>query len=120
MDPNSVHAHPQSRDTHSDTSVHGNHAPVARGGDARVEDHGGKILGLIALVAACIALGAVSMYVILESQLIDAKIKAGVAAAEQNAREARTTAKVTDDKLSELRDKLNAKGMNIPPLNGHD
>lgn len=85
-----------------------------------IHDHGGKTLGIVALVAACIALGIVTMYVVLASQLIDAKIRAGVAAAEQNAREARSTAKVTEDKLAELRDKLNAKGMNIPPLDGHD
>lgn len=35
--PDPIHAHPQSRDTHTDCSVHGNSAPVARGGDARVE-----------------------------------------------------------------------------------
>lgn len=96
---------------------------VEQGGTSAINntkvDGGGKTLATIALVASCIALGAVSMYVILEAQLIDSKIKAGVAAAEQNAREARTTAKVTDDKLIELRDALNAKGMNIPKLDGH-
>ena len=97
---------------------------VEQGGTSAINstkvDSGGKTLATIALVVACIAFGAVSMYVILEAQLIDAKIKAGVAEASQNAKEARTTAKVTDDKLTELRDKLNAKGMNIPSLNGHD
>lgn len=96
---------------------------VEQGGTSAINstkvDGGGKTLATIALVASCIALGAVSMYVILEAQLIDSKIKAGVAAADQNAREARTTAKVTDDKLIELRDALNAKGMNIPKLDGH-
>lgn len=99
----------------SETIEH-NTAPVQR---ATFHESGGKTLAIIALIAACISLGAVSMYVILEAQLIDAKIKAGSAQAESTAKEARTTAKVTEDKLAELRDHLNSKGMNIPRLDGH-
>lgn len=97
-------------------SIHGNSAPVQK---QEVHDHGSNVLAIVALVAACLALGAVSMYVILQAQIIDAKIQAGSAQAEATAREARTTAKVTDDKLVELRDALNAKGMNLPKLDGH-
>lgn len=102
---------------YSDTSVRGNSAPAARGGDATVHDHGSKVLAIVALVAACIALGMVAMYVVLEAQIIDAKIAAGTAQAEATAKEARTTAKVTEDKLTELRDQLNSKGMNLPKMN---
>lgn len=109
-----IHAHPQSRDI--DSSVHGNHAPVQR---VDHHDHGGKTLATVALIVACVAFGAVAMYVILAAQLIDAKIASGAAQAEATAREARTTAKVTEDKLYELRDQLNAKGMNLPKLDGH-
>ena len=34
--PDPIHAHPQSRDTHSNSSVTGNQGPVARGGDASI------------------------------------------------------------------------------------
>lgn len=116
-EPESWHAHANSRDTHTDTSLH-----VGQGGSgsrAEVHDHGNKALAIVALVAACVALGMVTMYVILAAQLIDAKIAAGTAQAEATAREARTTAKVTEDKLYELRDALNSKGMNLPKLDGH-
>lgn len=104
------------RDRSPSETIEHNTAPVQR---ATFHDSGSKTLAIVALVAACIALGAVSMYVILEAQLIDAKIQAGAAQAEATAKEARTTAKVTEDKLYELRDHLNAKGMNIPKLDGH-
>lgn len=113
--PEPVHAHPQSRDTNSSQNIE-------RGGSgARVDvsDHGSKTLATIALVMSGVAFGAVAMYVILAAQIIDAKITAGAAQAEATAREARTTAKITEDKLVELRDHLNSKGMNIPKLDGH-
>jgi hypothetical protein len=96
-----------------------------------VHDHGGKTLATVALVIGSVALGAVLVAVPLVLLLMDARagtvganmrasVQEQIADARSTAREARTTAKVTEDKLSELRDKLNAKGMNIPPLNGHD
>jgi hypothetical protein len=113
-----THAHAQSRDT--DSSVHGNSAPVQR---VDHHDHGSKTLAIIALVVAGVvsglALGCVIVFVILAPQLIDAKVEAGRAQSEATAREARTTAKMTEDKLVELRDHLNSKGMNIPKLDGH-
>jgi hypothetical protein len=44
-----------------DSSVHGNAAPVAK---VDHHEHGSKALGLIALIASCLALGAISMYII--------------------------------------------------------
>jgi len=45
-------------------------------------------------VASCIALGAISMYVVLEAQLVDAKIKSGTAESLAQANEARSNARV--------------------------
>lgn len=104
------------RDRSPSESIEYNSAPVQR---ATFHESGGKTLAIIALVMSCVAFGAVAMYVILEAQLIDAKITAGAAQAEATAREARTTALVTKDKLEELREHLNSKGMNIPKLDGH-
>jgi hypothetical protein len=109
-----MHAHAQSRDT--DSSVHGNHAPVQR---VDHHDHGSKTLAIVALVAACIALGMVTMYVILAAQLIDAKIEAATAEAEVTAREARTNSRVALDKVEDFRAKLAAKGVDVGPLDGH-
>lgn len=112
-----LHAHAQSRDTRTDNSQR-----IQRGGTgsrAEVHDHGSKVTAYIALIMTGITLGMFMMYVLLIPQLLDAKIGAGAAQAEATAKEARSTAKVTEDKLGELRDALNSKGMNIPPLNGH-
>lgn len=76
-------------------------------------------IAIIALTVGSLALGGLIVYMALAPQLIDSKIEAGKSQAEATAREARTTAKVTEDKLGELRDALNAKGMNLPKLDGH-
>lgn len=110
-----THAHHE-RDHSPDSSVHGNHAPVQR---VDHHDHGGKVLAIVALVAACVALGMVAMYVILAAQLIDAKIQAGAARAEATAQEARSNARVALDKVEDFRTKLAAKGIDVPPLDGH-
>lgn len=96
------------------------------GATAGVFDSGGKSFGIVALVLALAALlilaynlGAEHKESELGPQVVDSKIAAGVAQAEATAREARTTAKVTEDKLTELRDALNAKGANLPKLDGH-
>lgn len=72
-------------------------------------------LSMIALMLSVAAI----VIVLMLPLIVDAKIQAGTAQAEATAREARTTAKMTEDKLVELRDALNAKGMNIPKLDGH-
>lgn len=108
------HAHAQSRDT--DESVRENTAPVQLM-RLTISD---RTLSVVAIIFSCLALGAIIMHAILYPQIVDAKIEAGRAQAESTAKEARTTAKVTDDKLSELRDALNAKGMNLPKLDGHN
>jgi hypothetical protein len=101
-----IHAHAQSRDT--DSSVHGNHAPVQR---VDHHDHGNKALAIVALVAACVALGMVTMYVILAAQIIDAKIQAGTALAEVTAARARTDSRVALDEIERMRTSLAAKGI---------
>jgi hypothetical protein len=98
-----------------DESVRANTAPVQLL-KLTISD---RTLSVVAIIFACLALGAIVMHAILYPQIVDAKIQAGAAAADATAREARTTAKVTDDKLTELRDHLNSKGMNIPKLDGH-
>jgi hypothetical protein len=112
-----THAHIE----HSpDESIHGNGAPVQK---VIHNDHSSKTLAIVALVVAGalggLALGITITALVFGSTLIDSQIKAGAAQAEATAREARTTAKVTEDKLGELRDYLNSKGMNIPKLDGH-
>lgn len=94
-----------------DSSVHGNHAPVQR---VDHHDHGNKTLAIIALVAACIALGAVAVYVILAAQLIDAKIQSGGADARAEAHVARVDARVAIDEVERIRTQLAAKGINLP------
>lgn len=85
------------------------------GASALVTDHGSKTLATIALVLGSVSAGMLVMLALLAPLLLAA---AG-ANAEATAREARSTAKVTEDKLYELRDALNAKGMNLPKLDGH-
>lgn len=76
-------------------------------------------LSIIALMLAVAAIVIVISQAITGPRIVDARIQAGAAAADATAREARTTAKMTEDKLVELRDHLNSKGMNIPKLDGH-
>jgi hypothetical protein len=60
--PDPIHAHPQSRDTYIDSSVAGNHAPVARGGDASITGVPPQLFWantLIAGLAIAIALWAI-------------------------------------------------------------
>ena len=108
-----------------DGSIKENSGPVARA-DATVHDRTGLYISIIALLVAGIALGVEisrAMFAgesrALQQQLIATQIQAGAAQAQATAMEARTTAKVTEDKLIELRDALNAKGMNLPKLDGH-
>jgi hypothetical protein len=101
--------HPENSPDHS---ISGNQAPVLRGGD--VVDHGSKSLAVVALVAACLALGAVSMYVILAAQIVDAKIQAGSAKAETLANESRVNARVSLDEVERIRLQLASKGIYIP------
>jgi hypothetical protein len=112
--------------------------PVAQGGDATIHDRTGLYIAILALALAGAALG----YEMAQrdnrieareaqSQATEARIAAAVAnaradmqqqiaSAEATAREARTEALVTKDKLEELRDALNAKGMKLPKLDGHN
>lgn len=84
------------------------HAPVQ---ETNVNDSGSKTLAIIALVAACIALGAVCMYVILAGQIIESKIQAGAAKSEAVANQARVDARVSLDEVQRMRSRLEAKGI---------
>ena len=108
--------------------------PVAKGGDATIHDRTGLYIAILALLVAGMALGFEISRAMkstedrvnaaevrrLQEANIAAQIQAGAAQAEATAREARTEALVTKDKLEELRDALNAKGMKIPKLDGHN
>jgi hypothetical protein len=114
------------RHERGDNSIRGNSAPVATGGAATVNDRLGVYIAVVAVILSGIAVGyemaqssSRAEMRELQNQAIEARIQAGAAQAEATAREARTTAKTTEDKLYELRDALNAKGMNIPKLDGH-
>ena len=103
---------PPSRAAYQDSnveSIHSNSAPVLRGGD--VVDHGSKPLAIIALVASCLSLGAVGMYVVLAAQIIDSKIQAGAAQSEAVANQARVDARVSLDEVQRIRSRLEAKGI---------
>jgi hypothetical protein len=66
---------------------------------------GGALIGLLVMA-------------ILLPQVMDAKIKAGVAASEERARTAETNARVALDKVEDFRAKLAEKGINVN-LDGH-
>lgn len=110
-----------------DMRMHDIRAPVQR---IEHHDHSSKTLATIALILASCTLGGLIVYLIisqvtaihvatLERQLADAKIQAGAAKAEATASEARTNARVALDKVEDFRAKLAAKGIDVPPLDGH-
>jgi len=105
-----------------DQSIRDNAAPVQR---VDHHDHGNKALAIVALVAACFALGMVSMYVITAAQLIDAKIAKGnaevtaslqqqIAHAQETAQAAKEHARVALDKVEQTQVQLGAKGLIQP------
>ena len=108
-----MHAHAQSRDT--DDSVHENSAPVQLM-RLSISD---RTLSVVAIIFACLALGAIVMHAILYPQIVDAKIAAGVAQAQATAEAGREHARVALDKVEDFRTKLAEKGIKIPPLDGH-
>lgn len=86
---------------------------------ASLTDRTALYIAIIAMVLSALCLGLFLMQTFLMPQIIEARVEAGMAEANRTALEARSTAKVTADKLTELRDALNAKGMNLPKLDGH-
>lgn len=76
-----------------------------------IKDHA---LGIIALVFAAIALGAVFMKALQDPQIVDAKIQAGAADAKAEAHNARVDARVAIDEVERMRTQLAAKGINVP------
>ena len=112
--------------TNEPANLQGSHGSSHSRSSAEIHDRTGLYIAIIALLVAGMALGFQISKSMNESEIrrlqeanITAQIAAGAAQAERTAAEARSTAKVTEDKLSELRDALNAKGMNIPKLDGH-
>jgi uncharacterized protein HemX len=81
-------------------------APNSSAANASYSDHGSKATATVALVAACIALGAVAMYVAMSGQLIDAKILAGSANAMATANQARTDARLALEQKNEDRTRM--------------
>lgn len=75
---------------------------------------------LIALtVVASVSLTALILMLAYGPSYIDAKVQAGIAEANATAKLARTEASVARDKVEDLRVKLAAKGIDLPPLDGH-
>lgn len=97
-----------------DESVHANTAPVQQV-RLSISD---RTLSVVAIIFACLALGAIVMHAILYPQIIDAKIAAGGAVAAERARLAETHALVANDEVERMRTSLAAKGIIIPK--GHD
>jgi hypothetical protein len=90
-------------------------APQSSAATANVSDHGSKTLATVALVIGAVAVGMIVMLALLAPLLLNA---AG-AKAEATAHVARTQALVALDKVEDLRVKLAAKGIDLPPLDGH-
>jgi hypothetical protein len=90
-------------------------APQSSAATANVSDHGSKALATVALVLGAAAAGMIIMLALLAPILLNA---AG-AKAEATAHLARTQALVALDKVEDMRTKLAAKGIDVPPLDGH-
>jgi hypothetical protein len=73
-----------------------------------------RTLSVVAIIFACLALGAVVMHAILYPQIVDAKIAAGVARAEVIANQARVDARYATAEIESLRTQLAGKGITIP------
>jgi hypothetical protein len=106
---------------HTDNSVRG-----AERANVNVLTISDRSLSIVAIIFSTAAITALLMFIVMsarqESQtarVVDAKIEAGVAQAEATAREARTHARVALDKVEDFRTKLAAKGIDVPPLDGH-
>ncbi len=77
--------------------------------NAEIHDRTGLYISILALALAGIALG----LWLNQSQIIDAKVQAGIAKAEASAHAAETNSRVALDKFDELRVKLAEKGIKV-------
>ena len=110
-----THAHNErTRSNDTDESIRENTAPV-QSLKLTISD---RTLSVVAIIFACLALGAIVMHAILYPQIVDAKIAAGVARAEATAHSAETHARVALDKVEDFRAKLAEKGIKIE-TDGH-
>ena len=80
-----------------------------------VLDKSGLYIAIIALIMACLCFG----YLLIMPSLIEAKVQAGVAQSNATAHNAEVHARVALDKVEDFRAKLAAKGIDVPPLDGH-
>lgn len=94
--------------------------------NAEIHDRTGLYISIIALALAGMAFGGAIML----PQIMDAKIAAAVAAAKESMAQQTADAKATAvagnqharvalDKVEDFRAKLAAKGIDVPPLDGH-
>lgn len=109
-----------------DKSARADNGSGASTSNAEIHDRTGLYISIIALALAGMAFGGAIML----PQIMDAKIAAAVAMAKENmaqqAADAKATAtagnqhaRVALDKVEDFRAKLAAKGIDIPPLDGH-
>ena len=70
---------------------------------------------IVALILAVTAIVIVASQAFYQPQLVEAKIQAGIAKAEQEAHAATTTALVTQRDQTQLREALQRKGFAVPP-----
>jgi hypothetical protein len=104
------------RHERGDNSIRGNSAPVA---NATIHDRTSLYLAIVAMVLSALCLGLFLMQTFLMPQIIDAKVAAGMAQAQATAVTANQHARVALDKVEDFRTKLAAKGIDVPPLDGH-
>lgn len=84
----------QVRHENASGAISDNKGTIAKGGEATINDRTGLYIAIISLVFASLCLGLFLMQTILMPQIIDSKIAAGMAKAEEIAHAADTNARV--------------------------
>jgi len=79
---------------------------VAQGGNAEVHDRTGLYIAILALVISALCLGLFLMQTFLMPQVIDAKVQAGIAKAEESANTAKTNARLALEKQEEWKSRV--------------
>lgn len=91
-------------DTVNNAPSIGDHSPQAH---ASVQDRAGLYIGIVALIVATLSLGMQLM----QSQLVDAKVAAGVAKAQADMHLAETNALLAKDRTDKMAAALEARGL---------
>jgi hypothetical protein len=107
--------HQVRRENSPDHSIHADGSVAT----ATIHDRTSLYLAIIAMVLSALCLGLFLMQTFLMPQIIDAKVAAGMAQAQATAVTANQHARVALDKVEDFRTKLAAKGIDVPPLDGH-